>query len=81
MGAGCPVTLVHLIHRKETFENETKDYEFTRLSMNAHWAAGKVAVERTLGHRSWKSRRPPTNGIRVFDFGQDAEPQRREPRP
>ncbi len=80
VGAGCPVTLVHLIHRKELFENETKDYEFTRLSMNAHWSAGIVAVERTLGHRSWQSRRPPTDGIRVFDLAQDAEPHRRKPR-
>jgi hypothetical protein len=49
--------------------------------MNAHWAAGTEAVEHTLGHRSWNSRRPPTDGIRIFDLGQDAEPHRRKPRP
>jgi NTE family protein len=80
VGAGCPVTLVELIHRKEAFENEAKDYEFTRLSMNAHWAAGRLAVERTLGHRSWKSRRPPTDGIRILDLGSDLEPHRRRAR-
>ncbi|MEZ5862553.1 MAG: DUF3734 domain-containing protein [Geminicoccaceae bacterium] len=81
VGAGCPVTLVHLIHRKEAFESETKDYEFTRLSMHAHWTAGMAAVEHTLGHRAWRSRRPPTDGIQIFDLGRDVEPHRRKHHP
>lgn len=81
VGAGRPVTLVHLIHRREIFENETKDYEFTRLSMTEHWAAGKAAVERTLGHRSWQARRPSLDGIQIFDLGSNPDaPHRRKAR-
>lgn len=69
VGAGAPVTLVHLIHRKETFESQTKDYEFTQLSMRQHWAAGKIDVETALNHDDWKSRAIPSDGIEVYDHG------------
>jgi len=62
-----PVTLVHLIHRKETYETQSKDYEFSRLTMNEHWAAGRRDVERTLRHKAWTSRRVIAGGIQVFD--------------
>lgn len=69
VGPDCPVALVHLIHRKEEFESQTKDYEFSRLSMREHWAAGRTDVEKTLHHRVWKSREPGAVGIQVFDLG------------
>jgi len=69
VGARCPVTLAHLIHRKEVFETQTKDYEFSRLSMIEHWAAGKRDAQRTLTHKSWKARSVPVDGIQVFDLG------------
>ena len=68
-GPSCPVTLVHLIHRKEGFEGGAKDYEFSRQSMSDHWAAGRGDVTRTLSHKSWKSRRVGADGLHVFDLG------------
>lgn len=68
-GPGCPVTLAHLIHRKEGFESNSKDYEFSRLSMTEHWAAGIRDVKRTLSHKSWKSREIGRDGLQVFDLG------------
>lgn len=68
-GPSCPVTLVHLIHRKEGFEGGAKDYEFSRQSMSDHWAAGRGDVTRTLTHKTWKSRRVGTSGLHVFDLG------------
>ncbi|WP_255010502.1 patatin-like phospholipase family protein [Roseovarius sp. M141] len=68
-GPECPVTLAHLIHRKEGFEGNSKDYEFSRLSMSAHWAAGTQDVQRTLLHKSWKSRLIGKDGLQVFDLG------------
>lgn len=68
-GPDCPVTLVHLIHRKEGFEGTAKDYEFSRLSMTEHWAAGAADVQRTLSHRDWKSREIGRDGLQVFDLG------------
>ena len=40
VGTANAVTLVHLIYRKEDYESESKDYEFSRRSMAEHWAAG-----------------------------------------
>lgn len=68
-GPECPVTLVHLIHRKEGFESSSKDYEFSRLSMTEHWSAGMADVQRTLSHKSWKSRQIAKDGLQVFDLG------------
>lgn len=67
-GPACPVTLVHLIHRKEGFEGTGKDYEFSRQSMSDHWAAGRKDVSRTLTHPTWKSRVVGTDGLQVFDL-------------
>ncbi|TNF18278.1 MAG: patatin-like phospholipase family protein [Rhodobacteraceae bacterium] len=68
-GPDCPVTLVHLIHRKEGFEGLSKDYEFSRLSMTEHWAAGRADVGRTLAHKRWKGRKIGKDGLQVFDLG------------
>lgn len=68
-GPDCPVTLVHLIHRREGFEGNSKDYEFSRLSMNEHWKAGSADVGRTLAHKKWKSREIGKDGLQVFDLG------------
>ncbi|WP_067222812.1 DUF3734 domain-containing protein [Stappia indica] len=68
-GPDCPVTLVHLIHRKEGFESNSKDYEFSRLSMTEHWAAGTNDVKRTLAHGKWKSREIGKDGLQIFDLG------------
>lgn len=68
-GPPCPVTLVHLIHRKQGFEGSGKDYEFSRQSMSDHWAAGNKDVTRTLSHPSWKSRSIGADGLQVFDLG------------
>lgn len=67
-GPPCAITLVHLIHRKAPFEGQTKDYEFSRLSMNAHWKAGTQDARRTLSHPGWTSRKAGQGGLQVFDL-------------
>jgi len=69
-GCGCDaaITIVHLIHRAADFQSQTKDYEFSRLSVEEHWQAGRNDVRRTLGHEAWKSRAKPTEGVTVFDL-------------
>ena len=42
------VTLVHVIHRRKPYESETKDYEFSRLSMHEHWEAGSSDMQASL---------------------------------
>ena len=69
------MTLAHLIHRKEGFESNSKDYEFSRLSMTEHWAAGMADAKRTITHEAWKSRQIGMDGLQVFDLG--AKPSRK----
>ena len=42
--------LVHLIYRARDHEGHSKDYEFSRLSMEEHWRAGYHDAVRTLRH-------------------------------
>ncbi|MCR8725731.1 DUF3734 domain-containing protein [Frigidibacter sp. ROC022] len=70
VGAGCPVTLVHLIHRKEGFEAESKDYEFSRLSMVEHWSSGRADVSHALSAPGWKNRQRGQAEMQIFDRGE-----------
>jgi NTE family protein len=71
-GPACPITLVHLIHRRESFESQAKDYEFSRLSMQAHWDAGFADARHTLDHKLWKARPKALDGLQVFDLSRHA---------
>jgi NTE family protein len=62
------VTVVHLIHRRKRYETQSKDYEFSRLSMHEHWQAGNDDVAASLNHPDWKARVPPQDGVHVFDL-------------
>jgi NTE family protein len=42
--------IVHLIHRAKNYEGQSKDYEYSRLSMEEHWRAGYHDARRTLRH-------------------------------
>ena len=67
-GPQCPVALMHLIHRKEEFEGQSKDYEFSRISMKQHWVAGIDDTTKSLNHRLWKNRKRGDAGLQVFDL-------------
>ncbi len=70
IGNDCAVTMVHLIYRHAAYETGSKDYEFSRLSVEEHWKAGHDDVVETLNHPDWLNRTRPTNGIRVFDLAE-----------
>lgn len=70
IGNDCAVTMVHLIYRHAAYEGHSKDYEFSRLSVEEHWKAGHDDVLETLSHPDWQNRTRPTNGIRVFDLAE-----------
>src|SRR5580692_5271504 len=42
--------IAHLIYRTDGYEGHSKDYEFSRASMEAHWRAGYHDTLRTLRH-------------------------------
>jgi NTE family protein len=63
--------IVHLIYRAQNYEGHSKDYEFSRQSMNEHWRAGYHDARRTLRHREVLER--PTNHEGVFTFDLDRD--------
>ena len=65
------ITVMHLIYRRRKFHSNTKDYEFSRVSMREHWQAGCEDAQATLNHAAWIERRLPKHGLAVFDLGLD----------
>jgi len=63
--------IVHLIYRARNYEGHSKDYEFSRASMQDHWRAGYDDAIRTLRHPAVLER--PTNheGVFTFDLNYD----------
>ena len=63
------VTVVHFINRRLKSHSNTQDYEFSRVTMLEHWAAGCEDADFSLSHREWIKRRFPKYGVAVFDLG------------
>src|ERR1700686_43853 len=58
--------IIHLIYRAKNYEGHSKDYEFSRLSMEEHWRAGYHDARRTLRHPEVLKR--PTDHAAVLTF-------------
>jgi len=63
--------LVHLIYRTRDYEGHSKDYEFSRASMQDHWRAGYHDALRTLRHPEVLARPTSADGVSTFDLEQD----------
>ena len=66
------VDVVHLIYRSKHYESQSKDYEFSRLSMREHWDAGRADMARTLLDPRWLERERGASGVHVFDLTSDS---------
>lgn len=66
------VDVVHLIYRSKHYESQSKDYEFSRLSMQEHWKAGVSDMARSLCDPRWTAHQPDDAGVHVFDLAADA---------
>ena len=62
------VDVVHLIYRSKHYESQSKDYEFSRLSMQEHWAAGSADMAATLADPRWTERERQETGVHVYDL-------------
>jgi NTE family protein len=60
--------IVQLIYRAKTYEGHSKDYEFSRRSMEEHWRAGYHDAVRTLRHPEVLSRSKTPDGVFTFDL-------------
>jgi NTE family protein len=60
--------IVHLIYRTKNYEGHSRDYEFSRLSMQEHWRAGYHDARRTPRHREVLERPRNHEGVYTFDL-------------
>jgi NTE family protein len=69
----CPkvYNLVQLIYRAKQYEGDSKDYEFSRHSMQDHWRAGYYDTVRTLRHPEVLARPNNLEGVMSFDLSQN----------
>ncbi len=63
--------IIHLIYRARRYEGHSKDYEFSRLSMEEHWRAGYNDAVRTLRYPEVLQRPDAADGVRTFDLARD----------
>jgi NTE family protein len=63
--------LVQLIYRAKQYEGDSKDYEFSRHSMEDHWRAGYYDTVRTLRHPEVLARPNNLEGVMTFDLSQN----------
>jgi NTE family protein len=62
--------IVQLIYRAKGYESHSKDYEFSRLSMEEHWRAGYHDTARMLRHPEALRRPDNIEGVVTFDLEQ-----------
>jgi NTE family protein len=63
--------IIQLIYRAKTYEGHSKDYEFSRRSMEEHWRAGYHDAVRTLRHPEVLMRPKTPAGVFTFDLHMD----------
>ncbi|RQP24911.1 DUF3734 domain-containing protein [Piscinibacter terrae] len=68
------VDVIHLIYRSKHYESQSKDYEFSRQSMQDHWDAGRADMTHTLHDPRWTQHKHDSTGVHVFDLTSDTAP-------
>jgi NTE family protein len=60
--------IIHLIYHARRYEGSSKDYEFSRRTMEEHWASGYSDMARTLQHPEVLQRPQSADGVFTFDL-------------
>jgi NTE family protein len=63
--------IIHLIYRSKHYEDASRDYEFSRRTMEEHWSAGYNDAIRTLRHPEVLRRPESADGVFTFDLARD----------
>jgi NTE family protein len=63
--------LIQLIYRAKNYEGTSKDYEFSRRTMEEHWQSGYNDAVRTLRHPEVLQRPQEMDGVFTFDLARD----------
>ena len=68
LAAEHAVNVVHLIYRKHGWEGGARDFEFSRSTMEHHWAEGLAAIAETMRHDSLLARNIVDGRTAAFDL-------------
>jgi NTE family protein len=60
--------IVQLIYKSPGYEKQSKDYEFSRWTMEDHWRTGYENARNTLAHPEVLALPPELPGLAVYDF-------------
>jgi NTE family protein len=63
--------IIQLIYRAKSYEGSSKDYEFSRRTMEEHWTAGNDDASRTLAHEAVLQRPIALDGVFTFDLSRE----------
>ncbi|SDC25586.1 Patatin phospholipase [Variovorax sp. CF079] len=74
-----PVDIVHLIYRYKPYELDSKDYEFSRITVLEHWEAGARDMRNTLAHPELLRTQTQASGVTTFDLTEPGEARIRRP--
>lgn len=66
------VSLVHIINRANRSEIQSKDYEFSRLTIAEHWQGGMEDARTVMMEASWRDLPDPDKGLAVYDYNRPA---------
>jgi NTE family protein len=62
------VAVMHLINRAHGYETNSKDYEFSRMTVEEHWGCGRFDAQQSLHHPDWVNRDLDPDEIVTFDL-------------
>jgi NTE family protein len=68
--------IVQLIYRPTEPEGSSKDYEFSRSSMEKRWRQGMADAQAMLRASPWLAPMPKELGVRVFDMDQTSSAEK-----
>ncbi len=72
-------SIIQMIYRKKKYEGNSMDHEFSRQTMEDHWAAGYADAVHTLRHPEVLQRPKSQDGVFTFDLGMQGRPQELHP--
>jgi len=70
LGCVTEMDIVQLIYRPNEPEGSSKDYEFSRSSMERRWRQGVADAQAVLRASPWLAPMPKDLGVRVFDMAE-----------
>ena len=76
LGCESNMHIAHLIYHPTGADLASKDYEFSRSTMEARWYDGYDTTHRALGADPWVKRKPARDGVATYDLSRMAAEQK-----